>query len=295
MMPVIPAVPYGNFRLDIVSLPESWLRLSDQAQWDQAVQKLLTKIGKVCQKHIRDIMRGVEPRRDGQYVYFQEATGRGIDSIQYEVIGNAVDIYADPAQTALKNGTSYLVYQEFGVSTQPMKWLEGKTIPYVLVKGSRTNPRTGTVVQGVTRVKFAGAGSRFAGGTKTGKVAMTKKVGKETIDGAVHFSTITSATFTQESEFNPAGYRWWHPGYQGKHFFRDGIVAGVSDAANHVAGLAFRVAGGAADPELGTDLTGPDTYYTNEYQTMLDELESTMQENGDFPYSPINPNIRTVR
>lgn len=289
---IAPPVPYMGYRVNIVGLPEKWLRLSDRAQWDEAVDKLLRRIGMVCQKHIRAIMRGMEPRRDGQYVYFQEATGRGVQSIQWEIINNGVEIFADPQMTGTKNGISYLVYQEFGVSTQPMKWLEGKTVPYVLVRGVRTNPATGTVVQGVTRVKFAGPGTRFAGGTRTGKVAATKKVAQEAVDQQVHYSTITSATFAQESRYNPTGYRWWHPGYPGKHFFRDGIVKGITDAADHMAGLVFRVAGGGPDPELGTDLTGPDTYYTQEYQRMLDEFEQIMREDGDFPYSENNPIIK---
>lgn len=282
-MPIVPLPPFG-FRVDIVSLPEAWLRLSDKAQWDKATQKLLSRIGMVCQTHIRNIMQGIEPRRDGQTIRFQEATGRGIQSIQWELHGNSVDIYGDES-TKTKGGASYLVYQEHGVSTQPMKWLVGKTIPWVLVNGVRTNPKTGTVVQGVTRVKFAGPGSRYASVPVNGAISQTKKVGKEAVDGRVHYTTITEATFSQPSKYNPTGYRWWHPGYEGKRFFRDGVWFGVRDAADAIKGLVFRVAGGSPEPELGTDLTGPDTHFTQEYQDMLDALEKEMEQSGTFPFT----------
>ena len=266
MLNTVVPMPAQGFRVDIVSLPESWLRMSDRAQWDQAVRQTLERLGIVCQTHIRNIMMAREPRKDGQMVYFQEQTGRGRESIQWRVEGNSVEIYADE-RTKTPRGVSYLVYQEHGVSTQPMRWLVGKTIPWKVVAGAqRTNPRTGTIVQGVTRVKFAGRGSKHWG------------------DDDTQFTTITEATFSKPSEFNPTGYRWWHPGYPGKKFFRDGIIAGVKEAAEAIQGLTFRVAGGGPIPQLGTALTGPDTHYTAEYQAMLDALEAEMEKGGVFPY-----------
>jgi len=226
---------------------------------------------------------GREARRDGTTLYFQEATGRGVQSVQWERQGNSVEIYADD-KTKDKGGTSYLVYQEHGVSTQPMKWLVGKTIPWALVKGVRTNPKTGTVVQGVTRVKFAGPGTRFAG-KAGGRVVQTGKIKKEALDGKVNYTTITEATFSQPSKYNPTGFRWWLPGYEGKRFWRDGIYKGLEEVSGMLEGLVFRMAGGGPEPELGTELTGPDTHYTDEYQTMLDDLEQEMESEGIFPYN----------
>ncbi len=271
--PSVPLPPYG-LKIDIVSLPESWLRLSDKAEWDKQTQALLTRIGMVCQKHIRNIMQGIEPRRDGTIVRFQEATGRGVQSIQWELKGNAVEIFADD-KTKTKSGTSYLVYQEHGVAKHAMRYLIGRTIPFVLVKGMRANPKTGTIVQGVTRFKFAGPGSRYAG-TAGGQIAQTRKVGQEALDGQVRFSTITEATFSKPSDFNPTGFRWWHPGYSGKYFFRDGIYRGLEEASSAIEGLAFRIAGGGPEAEI---------QMTPEYQAMLDSLESEMEVGGVFPYS----------
>ncbi len=271
--PSVPLPPYG-LKVDIVSLPESWLRLSDQAEWDKQTQALLTRIGIVCQKHIRNIMQGIEPRRDGTIVRFQEATGRGVQSIQWELKGNAVEIFADD-KTKTKSGTSYLVYQNYGNVAMPMKWLIGKTIPWILVKGVRANPKTGTIVQGVTRVKFAGVGSRFAG-SAGGQIAQTKKVGQEGIDGQVRFSTITEATFSQPSKFNPTGFRWWLPSRSGLRFWQDGVYKGLEEASSAIEGLVFRIAGGAPDVEV---------QMTPEYQQMLTDLESAMEAGGVFPYS----------
>jgi len=262
----VPLPPYG-FRVDIVSLPETWLRLSDRSQWDQTIKKTLERIGLVCQTHIRNIMAGREPRRDGQLVQFIEQTGRGRESIQWEVNGNSVDIFADE-RTKTPGGTSYLVYQEYGVATQKMSWLIGKTIPWkVIAGGQRVNPRTGTVVQGVTRVKFAGRGSRYWG------------------DKDTQFSTITEATFTKPSKYNPTGYKYWHPGFKGRGFWQSGILNGLEEVASHIQGIAFRAAGGGPEPVLGTDLTGPDTHFTAEYQQLLDDLEQTMQEQKVFPFN----------
>lgn len=280
--PSVPLPPYG-LKVDIVSLPESWLRLSDKAEWDKQTQALLQRIGIVCQKHIRNIMQGIEPRRDGTTVRFQEATGRGIQSIQWELKGNAVEIFADD-KTKTKSGTSYLVYQEYGVSAVPMRWLIGKTIPFVLVKGVRANPQTGTIVQGVTRFKFAGPGTRFAG-RAGGQIAQTPKVGQEAIDGQVRFSTITEATFSKHSDFNPTGFRWWLPSRSGLRFFKDGVYKGLEEASEAIQGLAFRIAGGAPDVEIGTELTPPGEHYTEAYQQMLTDLESEMETSGVFPYN----------
>lgn len=271
--PSVPLPPYG-LKVDIVSLPESWLRLSDKAEWDKQTQALLQRIGIVCQKHIRNIMQGIEPRRDGTTVRFQEATGRGIQSIQWELKGNAVEIFADD-KTKTKSGTSYLVYQEYGVAKHAMRYLIGKTIPFVLVRGMRANPKTGTIVQGVTRFKFAGAGSRYAG-SAGGKISQTKKVGQEALDGQVRFNTITEATFSQHSDFNPTGFKYWHPGYGPKSFFRDGIYKGLEEASGAIEGLAFRIAGGGPEGEMEI---------SPEYQRMLDDLEQAMQESGVFPFN----------
>ena len=270
--PSVPLPPYG-FKVDIVSLPESWLRLGDPAERDKQIQAVLQRIGIVCQKHIRNIMQGIEPRRDGTTVRFQEATGRGVQSIQWEIVGNGVEIFAD-SKTKTKGGISYLVYQEYGVKSHAMTYLVGKTIPFVLIKGLRANPQTGTIVHGVTRFKFAGAGSRYAGAAG-GKISQTKKVGEESLDGQVRFTTITELTFTQPSAFNPTGFRWWHPGYSGKSFFRDGIYRGLEEASDAIQGLAFRIAGGGPEPE---------TIMTPEYQAMLDSLEQAMESEGVFPY-----------
>lgn len=271
--PIAVPLPPTGFRIDIVSLPEAWLKLSDKTAWNRATQELLKRIGTVCQTHIRNIMAGREPRRDGTVIQFQDSTGRGIQSIQWDVHGSSVDIYADD-RTKTKNGTSYLVYQEYGVSAQPMTWLVGKTIPWTLVRGSRLNPKTGTVVQGVTRVKYAGPGSRFAG-KAGGVIAQTPMVGKETLDG-VHYSTITQATFSEHSDYNPTGFRWWNPGFPGKSFFREGILAGMGEAAGAMEGLAVRVAGSSFEAEQ--------TDFTPEYQGMLDDLEKLMMETGVFPF-----------
>ena len=271
--PFVPLPTYG-FAFAIVSLPESWIRLSDQAEWDKQTKALLQRIGIVCQTHIRNIMAGAEPRRDGTTLQFQDSTGRGIQSIQYEVEGNHVDIFAD-SKTKTKGGTSYLVYQEHGVAKHAMKYLIGRTIPFVLMKGSRANPKTGTIVQGVTRVKFAGPGSRYAG-QAGGQISQTRKVGQEAIGGEVRFSTITEATFSQHSDFNPTGFRWWHPGYGPKSFFKDGIYKGLEEASSAVEGLAFRIAGGGEDGEMEISPA---------YQAMLDDLESVMRESGVFPYN----------
>ena len=279
--PSVPLPPYG-LKIDIVSLPESWLRLSDQAEWDKQTQALLQRIGMVCQRHIRNIMQGIEPRRDGTTLYFQEATGRGVQSIQWEIVGNGVEIFAD-SKTKTKGGTSYLVYQNYGNASMPMRWLVGKTIPFVLIKGLRANPKTGTIVHGVTRFKFAGAGSRYAGAAGA-QIAQTKKVGQEALDGQIHFRTITEATFSQRSEFNPTGFRWWLPSRSGLHFFEDGIYKGLEEASTAIEGLAFRIAGGAAEPEIGTELTPPGEHYTEAYQALLDSLEREMETEGIFPY-----------
>lgn len=268
IQPVVPLTPQG-FRVDIVSLPEQWIRLSDKAQWDRATQELLRRIGILCQQHIRAIMQGKEPRRDGKTVFFQEATGRGVQAIQWNIQGNSVEIFAD-------DRASYLVYQEHGVSAQPMRWLVGKTIPWVLVKGVRTNPETGTVVQGVTRVKYAGPGSRYAI-EASGVIAETPKVGKEALDGTVNFTTITEATFTKPSQFNPTGYRWWLPERKGLAFFKSGILKGLEDVAGSLQGIAFRVAGGGETPEGDA--------FTPEYQAMLNDLERVMEAEGVFPFN----------
>ena len=220
-------------------------------------------------------MSGQEPRRDGSKVYFEHATGRGVQSIQWSLKESSVEVYADE-KTNTKSGVSYLVYQEYGVSAQPMTWLVGKTIPWVLVKGGRLNPQTGTIVQGVTRVRFAGPGSRYAG-EAGGVIAETPMVGKEAIDKRVHFTTITQATFSKHSDFNPTGFRWWLPSRPGMHFFREGVMKGIGEAAGHMQGLVFRVAGSSLDV--------PQEVYTSEYQKMLNDLEQIMKEKQVFPFN----------
>ena len=291
IQPVVPMPPYG-LKVNITSVPEAWLRLSDRAQWDAAVEKLLERIGMICQQHIRQIMRGQEPGADGKTVQFMKATGHGVQAIEYEVKGNAVEIFAN-------DRAKYLVYQEHGVSTQPMRWLIGKTIPWTLIQGARINPKTGNNVFGVTRVVYAGEGTRYQSPSVGGTSAETKKLTgthsqrmqkirkgstyeEGSLNGEVGFSTITEATFTRPSRFNPTGYKFWHPGYPGKGFFRDGMRAGLVEAADHVNGLSFQVTGGSPEPDLGTDLTGPDTHFVQEYQNMLDGLEERMIEAGEL-------------
>lgn len=297
LAPPVPLPPVG-YKIDIVSLPESWMRLRDRGAWDTAVQKLLARIGVLCQTHIRRIMRGEEPNREGKQVQFLNATGRAVQAVQYVVRGSYVEIFTD-------DSAGYLVYQEYGVSTQPMRWLVGKTIPYTLIRGSRINPRSGNAVHGVTRVEYAGPGSKYMSPEVGGKVGVTKQLGarsrksgdypwtsigsKSTINpvkggggdvdggGEIMYSMITEATFTKPSKYNPVGLKWWHPGYPGKRFFRDGIRFGLQEVASHVQGLQFMVAGSAQEAELGTEFSGEDTYFTDEYQALLDSLDESFE------------------
>jgi len=281
--PSVPLPEYG-VQIKIVSLPDTWLRLSDQAQWDEAIRKLLYRIGLVCQKNIRAIMAGAQPGRDGRNIEFIHQTGRGAQNVQFQALDKHVDIYVDEE-------AAYLVYQEYGVKTQPMKWLVGKTIPLIKVQGQRVNPRTGRVIHGVSRVKFAGPGTPYAGGAK-GQSAATPFVtdpGKSTrktsggrtsevVGDEIFYRTITEASIGRPSKYNPTGLSWYHPGYSGKHFFRDGVIYGLEDASNNLEGLGFQVAGSAFEPELGTEFSGDSSHFTQEYQDMLDDLESQMTE-----------------
>ena len=267
-------LPQFGFSVQIVSLPKEWMNLADPTQWEAAKQKLFERIGVLCQHHIRMIMMGQEPNSKGDLVPFLDSKGTSRDSVQYKVESSAVEIFVD-------DRASYLTYQEYGVSTQPMKWMVGKTVPYVLVSGRRVNPSSGRVVEGVTRFKWAGPGSRFAGGAQ-GSISNTKMVSKEAIDKKVHFSAITEATFSQPSKYNPTGLKWWHPGYSGKHFFRDGVMAGMKEVAGHVAGMSFQVSGANWAPEL--------LPMTNEYQEYLDNIESTLTYEQKSPY-PVNVTI----
>jgi hypothetical protein len=216
-------------------------------------------------------MMGQEPNKAGDIVPFLNSTGRGVQAVQFQADARSVDIYVD-------SDAKYLTYQEFGVSTQPMKWLIDKTVPYILTRGSRVNPRTGRVVDGVVRVRYAGPGSRYAG-SSGGIIGKTNKVGRESIDGTVRYSAITAMTFMQPSKYNPTGFRWWHPGYSGKHFFRDGCVAGLKEVAGHINGLSFAVAGANWEPDLEP--------FTDEYAAMLDDLEAQLEYPEGSPY-PVN-------
>jgi len=100
-------------------------------------------------------------------------------------------------------------------------------------------------------------------------------VGKESQDG-VHYSTITQATFSEPSKYNPTGFRWWLPSSPPKSFFREGVLAGVGEAAEAMQGLAVRVAGSSFEAEQ--------TDFTIEYQGMLDDMEKIMMETGVFPF-----------
>ena len=251
----VPLPPFG-MNIEITQLPQSWLRLADEEAWRSAGQKLLERIGRVCQNHIKAIMDGREANKDGNIVPFLNPTGKARDAVQFNVEDRHVDIF-------IEERASYLTYVEYGVSTHPMTYLIGKTVPFILKRGSRISPRSGKVVEGVTRVRYAGPGSPYAA-IAGGKIVQTKRVAKDAIDGVVRYSAITSTTFSEPSKFNATGLRWWNPGYAGRHPFRDGVIAGLQEASDRVKGLSFVVAAPAWEPDFQDYNQNEASDYSNE-------------------------------
>lgn len=97
-------------------------------------------------------------------------------------------------------GLSYLIYKEFGVKQQPMKWLSGKTLP-IKIKNNKVN------------VVF-----------------------DEPPD---FFRKVTDDTFSKDSLYNKVGKAFWHPGLTPDRFVERAVgvvVEEVNRLVNNILG-----------------------------------------------------------
>lgn len=203
-MVLLPHIPKYNIR--VISGIE-WLRnfTRDTEVWREKKSLILTKLATNVVQEIQVLMASD---------LFNKMSQRTMNSVKFSVEGNRATVYIDPSVA------QYLVYHEYGVRPQPMNWLLGKTIPFIIRDG---------------KFVFAGSGSQETVQVVGGGKGLSKKLKDKFLISPedVQFRKVTQASLAKGS--------WFHPGIKPKKFFVNGIKAGLRRTTTEIPQLSFKL------------------------------------------------------
>lgn len=185
------------YEVEIIGIDN--LHITKIAQTDYILNELkntvLPEIGNIIRKYIQDRISKYEFKNSKGNMY--RAVTVEVDRDNLEVI-----IYND------YRIAPHAIWQEKGVRKHKMEYLEGKTIPYVIING---------------KFMFAGKGS------------------SSFMQPGTRFAKITKESF---NKINPSTGKpkWEHPGYPGKFLYRDGLKDAISEIEQRFNMFTFKIA-----------------------------------------------------